>query len=52
MHVECLSGASLISDYERYEQEAGFQDILNRDTGDDLNAYLETDTDGSMVTAG
>ncbi|KAJ5127833.1 UbiE/COQ5 family methyltransferase [Penicillium atrosanguineum] len=41
LYVGCIAGASQVSDYERYLQEAGFQDATILDTHADLNLYKE-----------
>ncbi|OCL10115.1 arsenite methyltransferase [Glonium stellatum] len=47
LYVGCIAGASRIKDYERYLQEAGFQDILIVDSKHDLNVYTDVNKDGS-----
>ncbi|KAK7715851.1 hypothetical protein SLS63_011267 [Diaporthe eres] len=47
LYVGCVSGASLVGQYERYLAEAGFEagSVVIRDDGADLNVYLETNPD-------
>ncbi|KAJ6126388.1 hypothetical protein N7523_002000 [Penicillium sp. IBT 18751x] len=42
LYVGCIAGASQVADYERYLEEAGFQDAVILDTNADLNIYKET----------
>lgn len=37
--VGCIAGASLVSEYESYLKEAGFNDVLIVDNNKDLNVY-------------
>ncbi|KAL8626569.1 hypothetical protein Q9189_007744 [Teloschistes chrysophthalmus] len=39
LYVGCISGASLVQDYEKYLKDAGFSDTLIVDTKNDLNVY-------------
>lgn len=54
LYVGCVSGASLVGQYERYLREAGFEDagVAIRDDGADLNVYLETNPDGTRTAGG
>ncbi|KPM34830.1 hypothetical protein AK830_g11747 [Neonectria ditissima] len=46
LYVGCVAGASQVAEYERYLENAGFEDVLVTDTESDLNIYLETGEDG------
>lgn len=54
LYVGCVSGASLVGQYERYLAEAGFEtgSVVIRDDGADLNVYLETNPDGTRTAGG
>ncbi|ROV90633.1 hypothetical protein VMCG_10007 [Cytospora schulzeri] len=54
LYVGCVSGASLVSQYEEYLQEAGFpaESILVKHDGADLNVYIETNPDGTRTSGG
>lgn len=54
LYVGCVSGASMVGQYERYLREAGFEagGVAIRDDGADLNVYLETNPDGSRTAGG
>jgi hypothetical protein len=54
LYVGCVSGASLVGQYERYMAEAGFAagSVVIRDDGADLNVYLETNPDGTRTVGG
>lgn len=54
LYVGCVSGASLVGQYERYLREAGFEagSVAIRDDGADLNVYLETNPDGTRTAGG
>ncbi|KAF8855484.1 putative UbiE/COQ5 family methyltransferase [Acephala macrosclerotiorum] len=41
LYVGCISGASLVSEYEQWLKEAGFDEILIVDKKSDLNIYKE-----------
>ena len=43
-YVGCIAGAILIPDYERGLREAGFQAVRVVDTGKDLNAYAQVES--------
>ncbi|KAK5098916.1 hypothetical protein LTS08_006295 [Lithohypha guttulata] len=43
LYVGCVAGASLVSGYQKYLKEAGFQDVLIVDKGYDLNVYNADD---------
>ncbi|KAJ5707763.1 Arsenite methyltransferase [Penicillium malachiteum] len=51
LYVGCIAGASQVADYERYLEEAGFQDVLIMDTNSDLNIYKETLIDSTPDTS-
>lgn len=54
LYVGCVSGASLVAQYEKYLKEAGFstESLLIKDDGADLNVYIETNPDGSRTVGG
>ncbi|KAK7740477.1 hypothetical protein SLS53_005320 [Cytospora paraplurivora] len=54
LYVGCVSGASLVSQYEKYLQEAGFsaESLVVKHDGADLNVYLETNPDGTRTAGG
>lgn len=54
LYVGCVSGASLVSQYEEYLQEAGFpaESVLIKHDGADLNVYIETNPDGTRTIGG
>lgn len=54
LYVGCVSGASLVKQYEQYLKEAGFptESLLIKDDGADLNVYIETNPDGSRTVGG
>lgn len=54
LYVGCVSGASLVEQYEQYLREAGFpaESLLIKDDGADLNVYIETNPDGSRTVGG
>lgn len=54
LYVGCVSGASLVEEYERYLREAGFAEgsVVIKDDGADLNVYLETNPDGTRTVGG
>ncbi|KAI5456960.1 S-adenosyl-L-methionine-dependent methyltransferase [Mariannaea sp. PMI_226] len=47
MYVGCISGASLVDEYDKFLKDAGFEEILITDTKSDLNVYFQIDEDGS-----
>lgn len=54
LYVGCVSGASLVAQYERYLREAGFtaESVAIKDDGADLNVYIETNPDGTRTVGG
>ena len=54
LYVGCVSGASLVGQYEQYLREAGFEagGAAIKDDGADLNVYLETNPDGTRTAGG
>lgn len=54
LYVGCVSGASLVEQYETYLKEAGFpaDSIAINNDGADLNVYLETNEDGTRTVGG
>ncbi|KAM7185752.1 S-adenosyl-L-methionine-dependent methyltransferase [Naviculisporaceae sp. PSN 640] len=50
MYVGCIAGASLVSEYEKYLNDAGFTEVIIADTKADLNVYLDTNDDGTKKT--
>lgn len=54
LYVGCISGASLLEQYEQYLKRAGFpaESVLIQDDGADLNVYIETNPDGSRTVGG
>ncbi|KAL4723578.1 hypothetical protein ACLX1H_009216 [Fusarium chlamydosporum] len=46
LYVGCVAGASQVVEYEQYLHNAGFKDVLIKDTCSDLNVYLDGMTDG------
>lgn len=54
LYVGCVSGASMVEQYERYLREAGFaaEGVVIKDDGADLNVYLETNPDGTRTVGG
>lgn len=54
LYVGCVSGASLVGQYEQYLREAGFEagGVAIKDDGADLNVYLETNPDGTRTAGG
>lgn len=54
LYVGCVSGASLVGQYEQYLREAGFPDesVAIKDDGADLNIYIETNADGTRTAGG
>lgn len=54
LYVGCVSGASLLGQYEWYLAEAGFEagSVAIKDDGADLNVYLETNPDGTRTVGG
>lgn len=54
LYVGCVSGASMVEQYERYLREAGFaaEGVVIRDDGADLRVYLETNPDGTRTAGG
>uniref|UniRef100_A0A8H7NCG9 Arsenite methyltransferase n=1 Tax=Bionectria ochroleuca TaxID=29856 RepID=A0A8H7NCG9_BIOOC len=52
MYVGCVSGASVVSEYEKFLKDAGFEEILIADTKSDLNVYHQTNEDGSKKVDG
>lgn len=54
LYVGCVSGASLVDQYQKYLQEAGFakESVVIKDDGADLNVYMETNPDGSRTIGG
>lgn len=54
LYVGCVSGASLVGQYEQYLREAGFpaESIAIKDDGADLNVYMETNADGTRTAGG
>ncbi|KAB5533497.1 S-adenosyl-L-methionine-dependent methyltransferase [Coniochaeta sp. 2T2.1] len=46
-YVGCVAGASLLSQYHRYFQQAGFSDVLIEDTNNDLNVYIDASSEGT-----
>ncbi|KAH6722607.1 putative UbiE/COQ5 family methyltransferase [Leptodontidium sp. MPI-SDFR-AT-0119] len=51
LYVGCVSGASLVGEYEGWLREAGFEDILIVDKKSDLNIYKErsSSSEGNAV---
>ncbi|OAA38353.1 Methyltransferase type 11 [Metarhizium rileyi] len=45
LYVGCVAGASLVSEYEQFLRNAGFEDVLITGAGGDLNAYSADDGD-------
>jgi SAM-dependent methyltransferase len=54
LYVGCVSGASLVSQYEEYLRKAGFpaESVLIKHDGADLNVYIETNPDGTRTIGG
>lgn len=54
LYVGCVSGASLVEQYRRYLEEAGFSadSVVIEDDGADLNVYIETNPDGTRTVGG
>ncbi|KUI64883.1 Putative arsenite methyltransferase [Cytospora mali] len=54
LYVGCVSGASLVSQYEKYLKEAGFsaESVVVKPDEADLNVYLETNPDGTRTVGG
>lgn len=54
LYVGCVSGASLVAQYEQYLREAGFtaESVAIKDDGADLNVYIETNPDGTRTVGG
>lgn len=54
LYVGCVSGASLVEQYQRYLKEAGFSDesVAIKEDGADLNVYIETNPDGTRTIGG
>lgn len=54
LYVGCVSGASLVGQYEQYLREAGFatEGVAIKDDGADLNVYIETNPDGTRTVGG
>ncbi|PSS00885.1 S-adenosyl-L-methionine-dependent methyltransferase [Coniella lustricola] len=54
LYVGCVSGASLVEQYQQYLKEAGFstESVIIKDDGADLNVYIETNPDGSRTIGG
>ncbi|KAL1846230.1 hypothetical protein Daus18300_014326 [Diaporthe australafricana] len=54
LYVGCVSGASLVGQYEQYLREAGFatDGVAIKDDGADLNVYIETNPDGTRTIGG
>ncbi|CAN8097532.1 unnamed protein product [Discula destructiva] len=54
LYVGCVSGASLVGQYEQYLKKAGFsaESLLIKDDGADLNVYIETNPDGTRTAGG
>lgn len=46
LYVGCIAGASLVSEYEKYLKEAGFESVLIVNNGKDLNVYNSDRADG------
>lgn len=53
-YVGCVSGASLVGQYERYLRDAGFpaESVVIKDDEADLNIYIETNADGTRTAGG
>lgn len=47
LYAGCISGASLVSQYENYLADAGFSNVFLTDTHSDLNIYTDTMPDGT-----
>ncbi|KAL7942073.1 S-adenosyl-L-methionine-dependent methyltransferase [Trichoderma barbatum] len=45
LYVGCIAGASEVRMYQKYLKEAGFNDIVIQDSGNDLNIYHNETTD-------
>lgn len=54
LYVGCVSGASLVEQYRRYLEKAGFSSdsVVIKDDGADLNVYIETNPDGTRTVGG
>lgn len=54
LYVGCVSGASLVEQYQQYLKEAGFpaDSIAIKDDRADLNVYIETNPDGTRTVGG
>lgn len=54
LYVGCVSGASLVGQYEQYLRAAGFpaESVAIKDDGADLNVYMETGSDGTRTAGG
>lgn len=54
LYVGCVSGASLVEQYQQYLKEAGFpaESVVIKDDGADLNVYMETNADGTRTAGG
>lgn len=54
LYVGCISGASLLEQYQQYLKEAGFaaESVVIKDDGADLNVYIETNPDGTRTVGG
>lgn len=54
LYVGCVSGASLVEQYEQYLRGAGFpaESVVIKDDGADLNVYMETNADGTRTAGG
>lgn len=54
LYVGCVSGASLVAQYEEYLKQAGFaaESLSFKDDGADLNVYIETNPDGTRTAGG
>jgi arsenite methyltransferase len=46
LYVGCVAGAARKEEYERWLEEAGFQDVLVVDAGSDLNVYTRSEEGG------
>ncbi|KAL8761595.1 MAG: hypothetical protein Q9184_002303 [Pyrenodesmia sp. 2 TL-2023] len=49
LYVGCIAGASLVQEYERYLQNAGFSDIVISDSNNNLNVYKTANPDLGRV---
>lgn len=54
LYVGCISGASLVEQYQQYLKNAGFpnESVAIKIDDADLNVYMETNADGTRITGG